>query len=115
MAASARRRFYSRGLRLPFGLFFLDPRFPVSSGSSVLAGKPYRDNLRVRNMAGGAVPFDIHLKIRGLGVRVSVEDVPFNTLTGLYMNRNITAVMKGLFNHPADFFRRVGRKRKTSS
>ena len=114
MTASTRRGFYSRGLRLPFGLFFLDPRFPVSSGSSVLTGKAYRDNFRVRNMAGGAVPVDIHLKIRRRGVGVPVENVPFNILTGLYVNRNITAVMKGFFNHPGDFFRRVERQCMTS-
>ena len=80
MAASARRRFYAGRLRLPFGLFFLDPLFPVFSGSRVLAAKTHREDFRIRDMAGGAAPFDEYLKVRRLGVWISVEDVARDTL-----------------------------------
>ena len=83
MAASARRRFYAGRLGLPFGLFFLDPRFPVFSGSGVLAAKTHREDFRIRDMAGGAVPFDEYLKVRRSGVWISVEDVPLNALARL--------------------------------
>ena len=78
MAASARCRFKTRGLRLPIRLFLPGPRLPIISGGRILAGKTYRDDFRTGNLAGGVQPLDKHLSVRNVPSEVSIEEVPLD-------------------------------------
>ena len=81
MAACARRRFHARRLRLSFRLFLHGPRFPVFSGSRVLAGKTHRNDFRERNMAGGAQPLEEDLNGRSFAFEVPVEKISLDAFT----------------------------------
>src|ERR1700678_1075149 len=98
-----------RDVLLAGGLLFsilLQPRFPMLCGGAVFAGELDARNLGVTHLAffrrvGGEV---LHVGVAKPAAGVTIEDVGFHALAILEGERDIAAIIEGLFERSAQVF-----------